>query len=171
MFPAYLKLDGDPELSEIEDKDLGKVLRDLGQTYQHKRQLLEATDRPVQEIFEVIDSTNNLDLQKVRSLTSNSPQETTSQLGHDVSNISECMRGILKVLGTKKHVNLQSKALDLERTIRFEAESVEALQQSVEASRKLQDERFDVLAKGSILKGVLQETRTHVESSQFDFLN
>lgn len=171
MFPSYMRLDGDPVRPDSEDQDPGKTLRDLGTTYQQKRQLLEASDRPVQGIFEVIDSNNSLNAEKVRNLTASNFQDKTSQMGTDIVRIGEHMQSMLRILGSKKHMNLQSKILDADRSVRIDAESVEVLQRSVEDSRKVQDERFDVLAKGSILKGVLQESQAGIVSAQFNFLS
>lgn len=170
MFPAYLRLDNDPEASELEDKDAGKTLRQLQTQYQEKRQLLEATDRPVQDAFDVIDSNNSVDWQKLERLTGDvGRKEASDAESRNLKSIAASLLGISRLLGNKQHRVASITELDRDRTIEVSETSVAQLKEALVDSAAVQDQRYDVLGKCSIMLGVQQEVKQQIDRLAFNF--
>lgn len=140
LFPSYIDLDGDQTLDPDELSNPLHQLKEQYKDLEHKLELLQASDRPIREDFRVIDEEGKINFEKLSKINAKTQTDHSANL----KSISDSLHRL--TILEKSMMKRNFKEVDQDRTINLMQPDVECVQEAIQASKSLDELRFNTLA-------------------------
>ena len=165
IFPSYVDLDGDEVF--LPDSDINPLhhIKELDKDYSEKLELLRATDKPTNQVFNVIDNTGKVDMEYLKKVSS------TSKENDEVANIRSIAESLdhLTILNGKKIYDRNYQQILKDRTINIDVEDIERLRNIIRLSNEINNTKYETLASLRTHEQIQNEMIETKNNNKIDF--